>query len=481
MGWEWVPSLWFGALISLSSTMVILKTLENQGMLGTLSSRVMIGMLIIQDLAVVPMLVILPQLSEPGAGLQVLAVSALKAAVFLTLVIVLGTRIMPRVMKTIADWNSRELFLVATTAIGLGIGYGTYLFGLSFAFGAFVAGMLLSESDYGYQALSDIIPLRDVFSLLFFTSIGMLLDPQYLLDHLGMILFLVLIVMSGKGLIFAFLSRAFRYRNIIPLAMGLGLSQVGEFSFVLGRVGVATHSISPEFYSLVLTMTVVTMVLTPLLSGLTAPIYALCGRWIKSVPLEPVHFPKRDLKDHLVIAGGGRVGRYVAGILQRMGIPFIIVEWNSRRVDELKALGFPVLFGDAEKEIILDAAEVGKARLLLITTPVTLICPGHRGAREKTQPRDPHHCQGGRDRRDAGTARSGRRPCRTAGIRGKSGSRPPGAAASRCADGSDSAVYGRGSRRALSAALQGLAKDERLRLNGKGKEGVILISRYSKA
>jgi CPA2 family monovalent cation:H+ antiporter-2 len=373
LGWEWVPSLWFGALISLSSTMVILKTLENLGMLGTLSSRVMIGMLIIQDLAIVPMLIILPQLSTPGAGLPVLAVSALKAAIFLALVIVLGTRIIPRIMKIIAGSNSRELFLVATTAIGLGIGYGTYLFGLSFAFGAFAAGMLLSESEYGYQALSDIIPLRDVFSLIFFTSIGMLLDPRYLLDQLGMVLFLVLIVMSGKGLIFAFLSRAFRYRNIIPLAMGLGLSQVGEFSFVLGRVGVDTHSISPEFYSLVLTMTVVTMVLTPFISGLTGSIYAYCGRWFRPVPLEPVHFPKRDLKNHLVIAGGGRVGRHVAGILQRMGTAFLIIEWNSRRVDELKALGFPVLFGDAEKEIILEAAKLGEARQLLITTPVTLI------------------------------------------------------------------------------------------------------------
>ncbi len=373
LGWEWVPSLWFGALISLSSTMVILKTLENLGMLGTLSSRVMIGMLIIQDLAIVPMLIILPQVSEPGIGLQVLAVSALKAAAFLILVIVVGTRVMPRVMKTIADWNSRELFLVATTAIGLGIGYGTYLFGLSFAFGAFVAGLLLSESDYGYQALSDIIPLRDVFSLIFFTSIGMLLNPQYLMDHLDMVLFLVLIIMLGKGLIFALLSKVFRYRNIIPLAMGLGLCQVGEFSFVLGRVGVATHSISSEFYSLVLTVTVVTMVLTPLLAGLTAPIYAFTSRWFRPVPLEPVHFPKRDLKDHLVIAGGGRVGRYVAGILQRMGTPFIIIEWNSRRVDELKALGFPVLYGDAEKEIIQQAAVVSKARLFLITTPVTLI------------------------------------------------------------------------------------------------------------
>jgi CPA2 family monovalent cation:H+ antiporter-2 len=201
----------------------------------------------------------------------------------------------------------------------------------------------------------------------------MLLDPLYLLDHLGMVLLLVLIVMSGKGLIFAFLSRAFRYRNIIPLAMGLGLSQVGEFSFVLGRVGVDTHSISPEFYSLVLTMTIVTMVLTPFISGLTGPIYAYCGRWFRPVPLEPIHFPKRDLKNHLVIAGGGRVGRYVAGILQRMGTAFLIIEWNSRRVDELKALGFPVLFGDAEKEIILEAAKLGEARQLLITTPVTLI------------------------------------------------------------------------------------------------------------
>jgi len=373
LGWEWVPSLWFGALISLSSTMVILKTLENLGMLGTLSSRVMIGVLIIQDLAVVPMLIILPQLSAPGAGLPALAVSALKAAIFLAIVIVLGTRIMPRIMKTIADWNSRELLLVATTAIGLGIGYGTYLFGLSFAFGAYAAGMLLSESEYGYQALSDIIPLRDVFSLIFFTSIGMLLDPQCLLQNIGMCLLLVLVVMVGKGIIFAFLSRAFRYRNIIPLAMGLGLSQVGEFSFVLGRVGVDTHSISSDFYALILNTTVVTMVLTPVLAGLTAPAYSFFGRWFRPTPLQPLHFPKRDLKDHLVIAGGGRVGRYVAGILHRLGTAFLIIEWNSRRVDELKALGFPVLFGDAGQEIILEAAEVGKARLLLITTPVTLI------------------------------------------------------------------------------------------------------------
>jgi CPA2 family monovalent cation:H+ antiporter-2 len=155
LGWEWIPSLWFGALISLSSTMIILKTLENQGMIGTLSSRVMIGVLIVQDLTIMPMLIILPQLNTLDAGLTVLAFAALKAAIFLILMYFVGARIIPWIMKSVASWNSRELFLVAATAMGLGIGYITYLFGLSFAFGAFVAGILLSESDYGYQALSD--------------------------------------------------------------------------------------------------------------------------------------------------------------------------------------------------------------------------------------------------------------------------------------------------------------------------------------
>jgi len=373
LGWEWIPSLWFGALISLSSTMIILKTLENQGMIGTLSSRVMIGVLIVQDLTIMPMLIILPQLNTLDAGLTVLAFAALKAAIFLILMYFVGARIIPWIMKSVASWNSRELFLVAATAMGLGIGYITYLFGLSFAFGAFVAGILLSESDYGYQALSDIIPLRDIFSLLFFTSIGMLLDPQFLYDHLGMILFLVVVVMLGKALILALLSRIFRYRNVIPLAMGLGLSQVGEFSFVLGRVGVGTNSISADFYSLILTMTIVTMLLTPIISGLTTPLYALVNRWAKPIQLEPLNFPKSGFQNHIVIAGGGRVGRYVANALQRMNIPFVIVELNSRRIDDLKTCGFPIIFGDAGKETLMDAVEVSKAKLLLITTPIAMI------------------------------------------------------------------------------------------------------------
>lgn len=374
MGWEWIPSVWFGALISLSSTMVLLKTLENQGRIGTLSSRVMIGMLIVQDLAIVPLMIILPQLSDPKAGLPLLGAAALKAIIFLVLMVVVGTRIIPGIMKQVAKWNSRELFLLATTAMGLGVGYGTYLFGLSFAFGAFVAGMLLSESDYGYQALSDILPLRDIFSILFFTSVGMLFDPKFLVANLEAVLFLVVMVMTGKGLIFGLISRIFGYGNVIPLAMGLGLSQIGEFSFVVARAGLGSGSFSMEFYSMVLTTTIITMFLTPFISGLTAPLYELRNRYLKSFQLQTVNLPQHGFNRHIVIAGGGSVGKYVADILHRIGKDFVILESDYRRLEQIRPYGFPMIYGDAAQPVILEAAEIDKAELVLITTPVTLIC-----------------------------------------------------------------------------------------------------------
>ncbi|SEM01438.1 Kef-type potassium/proton antiporter, CPA2 family [Syntrophus gentianae] len=372
-GWDWETSLWFGALISLSSTMVILKTLMSQGWMGTLSSRVMIGMLIVQDLAVVPMMIILPQLSHPETGLPLLVLSLLKAAVFLLLMIFLGTQLIPRLLRRIAGWNSRELFLLSTIALGLGIGYGTYLFGLSFAFGAFVAGMVLSESDYGHQALSEIIPLRDVFSLLFFASVGMLLDPAFLWSHLKILLILTALVILGKGLIFAGLSRLFAYRNVVPLAVGLGLFQVGEFSFVLAQVGLKTNSISADLYSLVLTLTVATMFLTPFLSNLTSPIYSFFRARSKQEPLQTINLPDSGLSNHVVIAGGGQVGLNIARILHRFGVDFVVIEIDFHRFEQLKALSFPAIFGDAGQPVVLEAPQIRQAKLLLITIPSAIV------------------------------------------------------------------------------------------------------------
>lgn len=373
LGWGWIASIWLGALISLSSTMVILKTLMNQGWLGTLSSRVMIGMLIVQDLAVVPFMIILPKLNNPQTGVLLLGISALKAAVFIIAIVLLGTRLLPRLMAYIAKWNSREFFLLSVTATGLGVGYATYLSGLSFAFGAFVAGMVLSESEYSHQALSEITPLRDIFGLLFFTSVGMLLDPSFLAARWDQVLLLVALVSLGKATIFTLITRLFGYGNVVPLAVGLGLFQIGEFSFVLAGIGLTTQSISNEAYSLILSTAVVSMLLTPFVSGLTAPLYSLQKRFFKREPMETINLPESGLLKHVVIAGGGRIGRQIALVLQSVGIPFVIIELDYYAIEKIKRAGFAVIYGDASQPTVLEAASIDGARLLVVTIPAVIV------------------------------------------------------------------------------------------------------------
>jgi CPA2 family monovalent cation:H+ antiporter-2 len=333
----------------------------------------MIGMLIVQDLAVVPLMIILPQLNNPATGLGNLGFAVIKAVLFLVAMFFLGTRLLPYLLKTIARLGSRELFILAITAIGLGVGYTTYLVGLSFAFGAFIAGMVLSESDYGHQALSDIVPLRDLFGLLFFASVGMLLDPNFLFSHFTLIILLVIVVSLGKGCIFAFLAWAFRYRNVIPLAVGLGLFQVGEFSFVLARIGVSSGSISSEFFNMFLTMAVVTMVLTPFISSQTSRLYGFKKQWVKHEPLELINLPENELRKHVVIAGCGRIGFQIAGVLQRLAIPFVLVELDQLRIESAKEAGYPIVYGDGSQEIVQEALSIERAALLVITIPSIVV------------------------------------------------------------------------------------------------------------
>ena len=362
-------AIWLGALISLSSTMVTLKTLMSRGLVGTLSSRVMIGMLIVQDLAVIPMMIILPQLSNPEAGLPLLAIAVIKSGIFLLAMFYMGRKVLPWLLAHVAQWNSRELFILSITAIGLGVGYATYLFGLSFAFGAFVAGMVLSESDYGHQALSDIIPLRDIFGLLFFTSVGMLLDPIYLFENWARILSLVIVIAVFKGSLFTVLAMLFRYINIVPMAVGLGLFQVGEFAFVLARLGLETKAIDQRLYSLVLAVSVLSMMLTPFASAMAAPLYKLKKRLFKYEPLQTENIPHSGLTDHVVIVGGGRVGQHIAQALTQLHLPFVIIEFNHQRMLECKAAKYPVIYGDMSQPTVIDVSQLQAAKLLLITTP----------------------------------------------------------------------------------------------------------------
>jgi CPA2 family monovalent cation:H+ antiporter-2 len=369
LGWSWTGSLWFGACVSLSSTMVVLKTLQGQGRLGTLSSRVMIGMLLVQDLALVPMLILLPELSDLKGSLPVLGWALLRAVVFLVLMFLVGTRLIPRLMRLVSRAGSRELFLLTVTTLGLGIGFATYKVGLSFAFGAFMAGIVLSESEHNHQALSDILPLRDVFGLVFFASVGMLLDPAYFRDNFLLIMGLGAVISAFKGLVFFSLAVLFRYRNVVPLALALTMFQAGEFSFILARVGQSVGGIVPDLYSLIMAVTLLSMFLTPLVSGLVAPIYRVIRRRRSREPVQVINLERGKLNEHVVIVGGGRMGRAVARVLGRSALPFIVVELDQHRLEFCRDAGVATIFGDATHPVVLEAAGLGRAKILLVTTP----------------------------------------------------------------------------------------------------------------
>jgi CPA2 family monovalent cation:H+ antiporter-2 len=367
-----VAAVWFGALLSLSSTMVVLKTLMAKGVLSTLASRIMIGILIVQDLAVVPMLIVLPELGDVGRSLPRLGVAALQAGAFLAAMYWVGTKLMPALLRLIARWRSRELFLLAVVTLGLCVGWGTWRFGLSFAFGAFVAGMVLSESEFSHQALGDIIPLRDIFALLFFASVGMLFDPRYFVDNLGLVLGVVVAVVLGKALILGALTRAFGYGNMAPLIVGLGMSQVGEFSFLLSREGLRQGFLSQDVYALALTTALVTMALTPFLQGAALPLHRLLRRFVpQREPMQTITLPSAELKDHVVVIGYGRTGHAAVEVMRRTGVPFVVVEPDHARYGDCARSGGPAIWGDGSHEPVLRAAGLQRARLLLVTVPDT--------------------------------------------------------------------------------------------------------------
>ena len=370
LGLPLTEAVWLGAMISLSSTMIVLKTLSAAGVTSTLASRVMIGLLVVQDLAVIPMLVILPRLGELDNVLPELARAVALAALFLLAVVVLGTRLLPSLLKRVLRWGSRELFLVSVVAIGVGVGQATYSLGLSFALGAFVAGIILSESEFSQQALSDVVPLRDIFGLIFFVTVGMLLDPRYVAANIGPIVLVVLLILLGKALIMGGITRAFGYANMAPWIVGLGLSQIGEFSFVIARSGLRSGSISKPTYDLVLTCTVLTMALSPLVSRAAIPLGRAWRAWSKpAMPPKLIHIPAEAPSGHIIVAGYGRGGRAAVRVLRAAGIPLIVVESDYAVIRELTGDRLTAVWGDITSEEVLRAAHIGRARILLLTMP----------------------------------------------------------------------------------------------------------------
>ena len=372
LGWSSLPALWFAAAVVSSSTAVILKTLSSRGQMGTLSSRVMLGMSIVQDIMVIPLMVVLINLNHAGFSLSAVAVPLVKVTLFVTAMLYAGARIIPLLMRFVARWESRELFLLAVTAMGLGVGLFTYALDLSFAFGAFIAGLVLSESDYGKAALNDLIPVRDLFGLLFFVTIGMLLDPAFLYAHLGEVLLLLGAVVTVKGLILAGTGRLFGYRNVIPLAMFFGMIPISEIAFIVLQHGLDSGAMDQSRYTLALSAVVLSMLLGPLATALTAPVYRLIKSFSKPAAVRTVNIPRTGLHDHVVIAGGGSFGRLLAFVFRSLDVPYLIIEPHHATFEAGQKEGLNLLYGDPGQDVILEAAEIERSRLLIVTLRGTL-------------------------------------------------------------------------------------------------------------
>ena len=376
LGWPIREAILFGFFISLSSTIIVLKTLMDRGELGSPHGRVMIGILLVQDLSVVPMMVILPSLGESGmALLGSLGWAILKAILFLGAIIVLGFWGLPWLMKRVAEVRARELFLLTVVCLCLGAAFGAYYVGLSFALGAFLAGLLVSESEYAHQAMADIRPLRDIFAVLFFVSLGMLIDPSFVAAHPGEVVIVVVAIVLGKFVITSLVPKVFGYSDKTTLFVGSGLFQIGEFSFVLAALALELDIISNDLYSLTITAAVITMLLTPFAMGLNSGLYHWMiqkERMAKffSSRLDPGTLDEgKQITNHVVICGYGQVAKNLGRVLERRKFSYLVIDIDPRVIDAAREREIPCVYGDASNPEILAQAELGKAKVLVVTFP----------------------------------------------------------------------------------------------------------------
>ena len=367
--------IFLGAVLSLSSTAVVLKTLTEKGEINTIPGQVMLGILIAQDIALGLMLAILPALNQPDNLTTALLTAILKALLFFTSAFAVGYWLIPPLMKAVAQTENSELFILTTIALCLGVALVTASLGLSIEMGAFVAGLIISEIDYSDQALAKVIPLRDTFASLFFASIGMLIDPNILLNNVTIILGLVALIMFGKACIIFPIILRFGYSFKTAIQASLGLNQIGEFSFVLAIVGQNLGLISQEKYLLLIGTTAITLVLTPI--GMKfAPEIAdrlanipLIKKYVAQRLKDKDIFIPETISNHVVIAGYGRVGQVIVKVLQNRNYPVLVIENSEAAAKHLRRKKIPHIFGDADAELVLEKAHLAEAKALAIALP----------------------------------------------------------------------------------------------------------------
>jgi CPA2 family monovalent cation:H+ antiporter-2 len=372
-GWSWRASLVLGGAFAISSSIVALKLLMGRGEGNSPQARITLGIGVIQDLSLVPMIALVPALAGEGENLPAdVGLALLKGMVAIAAVIIVGTKVVPRVFDFVARTQSRELFILTVVMIAFGAAYAGERAGLSLALGAFLAGLIVSESEYDSQVLADVIPFRDLFSIIFFVSIGMLVDPGFLWDHVGTVVFGVAALMIAKMLIIGAVLLALKVDHYTTTLTALLLAQMAEFSFILAGQGREEGLLDHEQYSLVLGMALGSIILLPLalqlapfLSRLAEKLPAVSRRETQLVGEEP----EQELHDHVIVCGFGRVGTELGRALGKIGIPFAAIDLNAPKIRNLRAKGVLALFGDASQPTLLERAGVEHAKVIAITYP----------------------------------------------------------------------------------------------------------------
>jgi len=372
-GGAWI----FGLAGSVASTVVQMRSLMDRGWLETPHGKVAIGWLIVEDLLVVAVLVLLPVLAGPTTSgpWATGALAIAKAVLFVALMMFAGTRVVPFVLGRVVHTRSRELFVLVALTMAVGTALGSAaLFGVSLALGAFVAGIVVGESPFSHQIGADLLPFREAFAVVFFVSVGMLVNPTYVITHWTQLLIITAVIVGGKAIVSGALAIIFGCSGRTTLILAAGRSQIGEFSFILGQAGLVLGVLDDSQYSLILAAAIVSITVNPLLVGLVDPV----ERWLKKRPAlwRLIDRPVQDLppepealKDHVVIVGCGRVGRHIAETLGRLGISRVVIEADPIRVNKLREIGVPVLYGEAGNSEILEHAALKKAKVIIITLP----------------------------------------------------------------------------------------------------------------
>jgi CPA2 family monovalent cation:H+ antiporter-2 len=390
-GWSLGAGLVFGLALSVASTVVLLRALESRGILDSMNGRIAVGWLVVEDLVTVLVLVLLPALAGPLGGkggdgdtslLYALGKTLLQVGAFVAFMLIVGRKLFPWFLWRVAKMASRELFTLAVIAAAVGIAYGSSeLFGVSFALGAFFAGMVLRESDLSHRAAEESLPLRDAFSVLFFVSVGMLFDPMVLIDSPLRVLAVVAVIIFGKSIAAMVLVLALRYPLNTAITVSASLAQIGEFSFILAALGISLGLMPQEGQSLILAGAIISIAVNPLLFTAIEPLQ----RWLRANsqavrnmeaspdPLAelPMSVPHERLTGQVVLVGYGRVGRRIADELTAQGVHFVVAEQNRELVEALRRRDQPAVVGDAAEPAVLIQAHIARASVLVIATPDT--------------------------------------------------------------------------------------------------------------